>query len=264
MCNVWQGDFPDTDLGEDGYLENQADRVGMEYMTEAGYDARQAPRLWKVMTQQLGDRHTDFFWSNHDNNTTRRSYLMAELKNNYSDVKFDDLKVDSEEFRTVKSLVAGGESTNKHLKMRLRKPTSATGGVVTQAKVPLSLEAPSPTVAIHVASTVQFHERPTTQIPEPPATQAPPPATAPQVLVNGLAEVPFTSNPPGALVSFSGMRVCYTPCVIKLEPRQFRVTMTLVGYAEWTREITVEAGKPIVAELLDSPHHEGPCSINPH
>jgi len=65
----------------------------------------------------------------------------------------------------------------------------------------------------------------------------------------GLVQVPFRSNPPGALVSFGGMPACYTPCVLKLEARRVRVTMTLAGYAGWTREIAVEAGKPVAAEL---------------
>jgi len=48
----------------------------------------------------------------------------------------------------------------------------------------------------------------------------------------------FASNPPSALVSFSGMGVCYTPCVTKLEPqRRYKVKMTLDGYADWTGEI---------------------------
>lgn len=75
------------------------------------------------------------------------------------------------------------------------------------------------------------------------------PAPRPTVPVGGLSEVPFNSNPAGALVSFSGMAACYTPCVLKLEARRLRVTMTLAGYAEWTREIMVEAGTPVAAEL---------------
>lgn len=55
-------------------LENQADRLGIEHMLAAGYDPRQAPRVWKVMSLHYGDRRTNFFWSDHDNNTTRRSY----------------------------------------------------------------------------------------------------------------------------------------------------------------------------------------------
>ena len=36
---------------------------------------------------------------------------------------------------------------------------------------------------------------------------------------------------------------------MKLEAGPFRVTMTLAGYADWTRDITVEAGQPVEAEL---------------
>src|SRR5262245_63559788 len=61
-------------------LENQADRIGLEYMVSAGYDPREAPRLWKQMTKAVGLDVTDFFWSTHDNQATRRSYLMNEIK----------------------------------------------------------------------------------------------------------------------------------------------------------------------------------------
>jgi predicted Zn-dependent protease len=79
-------------------LENQADRVGMEYMVNAGYDPREAPRVWKVMAMKLGDHPTNFFWSDHDNDTTRRSYLMAELKNNYTDADFVSYKRNTDQF----------------------------------------------------------------------------------------------------------------------------------------------------------------------
>jgi len=229
--------------GYQRYLENQADRVGMEYMTEAGYDARQAPRVWKIMTQKLGDHHTNFFWSDHDNHTMRRSYLMAELKNNYTDVKFDGLKMDSEEFESVKALVGRGESTNKRLKMRLNKVTSATGETVIEEKAPpLTRAATLPNMQVHLPSAPQAPAPNTMQVSAPPATPV-------HTLVNGLADVAFTSSPPGALVSFSGMRTCHTPCVLKLEARRFTVTMTMSGYADWTSEITVEPGKAVVAEL---------------
>ena len=73
-------------------LEDQADRMGLEYMIDAGYDPREAPRVWKVLTLAEGDKPTNFFWSNHNNNTTRRSYLMAELKNNYPNLDYSKLQ----------------------------------------------------------------------------------------------------------------------------------------------------------------------------
>jgi predicted Zn-dependent protease len=88
-------------------LEDQADRLGLEYMIAAGYDPRQAPRVWKLMTKQYGDQSTDLFWSSHSNNTTRRSYLMAELKNNYSDLNYE--------------LLVTGDETFTHTAARLRQ-----------------------------------------------------------------------------------------------------------------------------------------------
>ncbi|HEY7388658.1 MAG TPA: M48 family metalloprotease [Bryobacteraceae bacterium] len=79
-------------------LENQADRIGMEYMMTAGYDPREAARVWKVMAVKLGEQSTNFFWSNHDNHATRRTYLMAELRNNYSGIDFEGYKRNTERF----------------------------------------------------------------------------------------------------------------------------------------------------------------------
>jgi hypothetical protein len=88
-------------------LENQADRVGMGYMVNAGYDPREAPRVWKVMGMKFGDGPTDFFWSDHDNDTTRRSYLMAELKNNYAEVDFTSYKRNSDQFMATVNTLNG-------------------------------------------------------------------------------------------------------------------------------------------------------------
>ena len=71
--------------GHQRVLENQSDRIGLQYMVDAGYDPRQAPAVWKLMAKKNGVQSTNFFWSSHDNAPTRRSYLMNELKNNYRD-----------------------------------------------------------------------------------------------------------------------------------------------------------------------------------
>ena len=100
-------------------------------------------------------------------------------------------------------------------------------------------------------------ERPQHAVPKTPGNaperpSSPPTTMAPAAPTSGLVAITFASNPPGAVVSFSGMAVCYTPCVSKLEPlRRHKVKMTLAGYADWTGEITVEAGKPatVVGEL---------------
>jgi hypothetical protein len=94
-------------------LEGQADRVGLEWMLAAGYDIREAPASWKAVSMKKGDRPLNPFWDNHDNHTTRRSYLMAELKNNYSDVDYSKLKKDSEQFHHVAELVKTAEADQK-------------------------------------------------------------------------------------------------------------------------------------------------------
>jgi hypothetical protein len=78
-------------------LENQADRSALESMLAAGYDIREAPRVWQLMSKAHGDGSTTF-WSSNDNNTTRRSYLMAELRMNYPDANYKSLLTNKEQF----------------------------------------------------------------------------------------------------------------------------------------------------------------------
>lgn len=94
-------------------LENQADRAGLEYMLAAGYDLREAPRVWKQITKEYGDRPTDFFWSSHDNHTTRRSYLMAELRLNYPDAGYDKLVTNEAGFQRIAELVKSAKPKGK-------------------------------------------------------------------------------------------------------------------------------------------------------
>ncbi|MFB3915242.1 MAG: M48 family metallopeptidase [Terriglobales bacterium] len=100
-------------------LENQADRVGMEWMLASGYDIREAPRAWKAVAKRYGDRSTNLFWDNHDNNTTRRSYLMAELRNNYSDLDYSQLKKDSDEFHRIAEAVRDASQGKRKLKIKV-------------------------------------------------------------------------------------------------------------------------------------------------
>jgi hypothetical protein len=66
-----------------------------------------------------------------------------------------------------------------------------------------------------------------------------------------MVDVTFASNPPGALVYFTGMSFYRTPFVTKLQPGKYKIKMTLGGYPDWETEITVDTGKPatVVAQL---------------
>jgi len=83
-----------------------------------------------------------------------------------------------------------------------------------------------------------------------PATPVPISSRQPDAAANGLVYITFASNPPGAIVSFSGMAFAATPFVTKLQPGNYLIKMTLAGYPDWETEITVD-GKPstVVAQL---------------
>jgi hypothetical protein len=94
-------------------LENQSDRVALEWMLAAGYDIREAPQSWRAVSRKKTDSLINPFWSTRDNYTSRRSYLMAELRNNYRGVNYSNLKKDSDEFHHMADLVQNLENGQK-------------------------------------------------------------------------------------------------------------------------------------------------------
>jgi len=66
-------------------LEDQADRVGLRYAYEGGFDVSGAPIVWQRFLTKYGegDRVTNFFFSDHSRASARRRNLEAELRNNY-------------------------------------------------------------------------------------------------------------------------------------------------------------------------------------
>jgi hypothetical protein len=99
-------------------LENQADRLGLEYVVNAGYDPRQAPAVWKVIARRFGNAPTDFFWSTHENHATRRSYLMNELKNNYEWLDYSELTTEEPSFKEMAERVRVAEDPKRRIKVR--------------------------------------------------------------------------------------------------------------------------------------------------
>jgi hypothetical protein len=94
-------------------LENQSDRIGLQYMIDGGYDTRQAPAVWKLMAN--GVQATNFFWSSHGNAPTRRSYLMNELKNSYRDIDYSPLQVNVEDYSRIKAAVTAANGQKKKI-----------------------------------------------------------------------------------------------------------------------------------------------------
>ena len=68
-------------------FEDQADRVGLRYMYEAGYDPMQAPRVWHVFTQHTNDQNkvANFFYGSHSTHIARKRNLFLEISQTYFD-----------------------------------------------------------------------------------------------------------------------------------------------------------------------------------
>jgi Zn-dependent protease with chaperone function len=67
-------------------LEDQADRVGLRYAYEGGFDVANAPAVWQRFLDKYGesDRYTTFFFSDHSRASARRKNMEIELRNNYA------------------------------------------------------------------------------------------------------------------------------------------------------------------------------------
>lgn len=65
--------------------EDQADRVGLRYAHEAGYDVSQAPDLWRRFARKYGSQPEalNFFFGSHSTPTARSRNLEREIRLNY-------------------------------------------------------------------------------------------------------------------------------------------------------------------------------------
>ena len=70
----------------------QADRLSLEYMLLAGYDLREAPRAWKLLSEKYPE---------HDETMTRQSSFMIALADTYSQQDFKGARKNEAEFSQV-------------------------------------------------------------------------------------------------------------------------------------------------------------------
>jgi Zn-dependent protease with chaperone function len=68
-------------------MEDQADRVGLRYTYEAGYDITKGPLLWKKFATKYGEGSSalNFFFSDHSQAGARAANLEIEIARNYRD-----------------------------------------------------------------------------------------------------------------------------------------------------------------------------------
>lgn len=67
-------------------LEDQADRVGLQYMVAAGYDPREAPKVWRIVAQSTkSDAVANFLYSGHSAPMNRLKHLNRAIAFNHYD-----------------------------------------------------------------------------------------------------------------------------------------------------------------------------------
>ena len=68
-------------------MEDQADRVGLRYAYEAGYDITRGPQLWSRFAKKYGEGSAslNFFFSDHSQAAKRAAHLEREIALNYPD-----------------------------------------------------------------------------------------------------------------------------------------------------------------------------------
>jgi Zn-dependent protease with chaperone function len=66
-------------------MEDQADRVGLRYAYEAGYDITKGPRLWNRFAKKYGEGNkvVNFFFGDHSRSAARAAKLEKEIAFNY-------------------------------------------------------------------------------------------------------------------------------------------------------------------------------------
>ncbi len=193
-------------------LENQADRVGLEYMIAAGYDPREAPEVWKQVSRAAG--HTTGFWDGQDNTTARRSYLLAELSNNYAGVDYRSYVRDEDEFDRFAERF-GNTAIVKH----------------------------APEAALAVSQPVN---RPGFQPPVAPKAEPPQKHYGPNA-------VSITSDPAGADVLLNGQTIGKTPMIMPTANlgMPYIITIQRAGYRSWTGQMVAVPGRTSLhVELL--------------
>ena len=98
--------------GYERTLENQSDRLALQYMAEAGYDIREAPRVWKLVAKTEGDGPT-FYWSSHDSAAERRSFMMVTIRNSFSGLDLSKFKRNEDSFQRIAQLAKEADGKKK-------------------------------------------------------------------------------------------------------------------------------------------------------
>jgi hypothetical protein len=187
-------------------LENQADRVGLEYMVAAGYDPREAAEVWTQVARSTEKKPG--FWNAQDDILTRRSYLLSELHNNYSTIDLQSYVRDREEFDVLAA--------------RFGNPSLA------------KLQLPEP------ESTTRPGYEKSNRLPAGPAG-----LKEPQGQRYGSNAVTINSTPAGASVLLDGRVIGVTPLTLPTGSvgLAFIITVRKAGFHDWTGQLVSVPGR---------------------
>jgi hypothetical protein len=97
-------------------LEDDADRIGLEYMVGAGYDYMAAPEVWRVFAERTKDQGSvqNFFFSDHSTHRARISNLTREINAHYrGKVDRATLKTNETEYQRATAKLKAQPGTEK-------------------------------------------------------------------------------------------------------------------------------------------------------
>jgi hypothetical protein len=89
-------------FGYNRSYENQADRLGLLYMINAGYDPREATRTWGVIAKKQGFSPLR---GSHENYAMRRAFMMSELEERFGHLDYSALTVGGAQFKRIAELL---------------------------------------------------------------------------------------------------------------------------------------------------------------
>ena len=215
------------DAATNGYtrsLENQADRVGLEYMVSAGYDPREAAEVWNQSARNANQK-ADFLWNNQDDTTVRRSYLLAQVRNNYAAVDLRSYMRNSEEFDA----------------MAQRFGNTAIVAQKHDAPASAAVAKPEP------SQTRPDYQKPRQYVmgsTNPASASVAAPAVSDERRL-GANAVTIVSEPAGANVLFNGTVIGKTPLTLPTGTvgLPFTITLQMAGFRGWTGQLVTVPGR---------------------
>lgn len=82
--------------------EDQADRIGLMYMSQAGYDAREVSNVWRVIAKEIKESSvTNFLYSDHSMARQRVKNLNREMSYSFYDTDFSQTKKGEDEYTKI-------------------------------------------------------------------------------------------------------------------------------------------------------------------